>query len=1615
LNSLFGTRAKNERRPAGVSRRRKRQFSFETLEDRRVMSAESPVPLVELTSGGSSAVQSLSSATPQGLAAILQQELYWQSLINNGQGAMLNTVRSIPTDPLSGLQWHLINTGQAVGSPDFQPIYGKPGEDINVAPVWNLGIDGTGVTVAIVDSGVQLDHPDLAGNINLVLSFDALNNAGTGNPFFLNPTNAHGTAVAGLIGAIANNGIGGSGVAPGVSLVPIRLVDIGQNALNTSDAIAYANQDIDIYNHSWGPSDLERTTRGPSILELLALRDSVTFGRGGLGNIHVWASGNGAGNGFNNGFNDLGRYDSSNYDGYANSRYTIAVAGVDHDGGYNNVDGTVTNYMEAGANVLVAAPTGSGALDITEDSLIGSGIYTTDLTGEFGYNNAPDPSNGQQLDPFDRDFLPDTDYTSRFGGTSAAAPVVSGVIALMLQANPNLSWRDVQEILVRSARQNAQFEIPQIGAGQASQSSWIVNQVPMFHDPDLYDPTSPLDSFTVTFNPTLNPNRVGVFQSNPADDFNIGSDHYVGTPFQLTNGAGYTVSQGRGAYNEEMGYGHGVVDAQMAVQLAQQWHAKGQALPRELTFTTFVGHPGNNNVYDIPAAERGSEDSGFQIVPGGIGGESGFIAYWNEYFVDDPDFSQVFPYRGDEYMEFVVPDNNLMSIESVDVKISLSGDAAQALDHLRIMLVSPTGTQSELNNYFVDTFPEPASFQFLQATDAFNYFGFPGSTAPPTPTGELIWTFNTNRSWGERSDNAIVFDPVTGEPVINEWGFGREDATVGQALQQGWRLVIENWDANDSFGLAGVELAWHGSPIAVGTQRVQGFVGVDANKDDDFNFSRVIQAVGDNDNDPTTVRFGDVVTQIDLAQEPFAGNVTVSVRRESDGALVDQFVTGHDGNFYFDLVPDNYVITVDDPLGRVAQEDSTTPSGLLRHYQSEWHITPEHFKVWSKVPGSPSETFVDGNDIPIPRLDDNGDEQVYGMKGINFLLDPGAVPTPQATFTGTVYADVNADSVFNGVDAALPNVSVFGDVNRNGHLDAGEIVVQTDASGFYNLVVPVNSASVMGVGIVPPVQWTVASPGGGVHSLFVQPGNEFGNLNFFLKPPANNSLGGSLPGILIGSVFEDINADGQRNLLEQGVPAITVYIDANNNGINDSGDTATTTNQFGAYAFTDVTPGQKVIRVVTPTTFAQTLPGGGGARIVNLAGSSTISNLVFGIRDLAVLDYGDLPAIYELKAGVATPATHAKGEYWLGPFIDGELTGAPSANADGDEYDDGIVFGTLTSGSTASLVATPSRQGGYLQGWADWNNDGDFNDAGERIITNHLLSALEPAVNQVFFNVPAGLTLNNVFARFRYGEFANGTNAISTPWGAASTGEVEDYRLPIVVPAPLVVGFPGDFDQDGDVDGGDFLRWQLHVGVASGATQAQGSADGDGDVDRYDLIEWKQGFGDSAAAAAGFSSSSSALSAGEAPVRYERTASASQLLPLASGLGAETLHSFATALRGPGGLGAGLTASTPAATAGQAALDRIGSLLSDAGYDAERGLRKAHERLLALDGVWQGSASAVDDSTAGVDRRDLALDDLFGEANGGKRTDSDLALQDDVRGFDAAFAELAAQVDWPRR
>jgi subtilisin-like proprotein convertase family protein len=309
--------------------------------------------------------------------------------------------RAVPNDPLLSDEWHL------------QPfLLTPPSFSANVVPAWQSAT-GAGVTLAIVDDGLQHSHPDLAPRYSPQDSSDFNGRDRDPEPpsYF---GDDHGTSCAGVAAAAGNNGIGVTGVAFDATLAGLRLIAFPTTDEEEADAFAFKNDSIDIKSNSWGPPDTGGLLSGPGALSLAALKEGAKSGRGGLGTIFLFAAGNGA-----------QRLDQSNFDGYANEPEVIAVGAV-------SSEGLLTPYAEPGANLLVSAPSSGGRL----------GIVTTDRVADDGYN-----INGR------RGELPDLNYTNSFGGTSSACPLVAGVVALMLQANPQLGWRDVQEILIQTARE----------------------------------------------------------------------------------------------------------------------------------------------------------------------------------------------------------------------------------------------------------------------------------------------------------------------------------------------------------------------------------------------------------------------------------------------------------------------------------------------------------------------------------------------------------------------------------------------------------------------------------------------------------------------------------------------------------------------------------------------------------------------------------------------------------------------------------------------------------------------------------------------------------------------------------------------------------------------------------------------------------------------------------------------------------------------------------------------------------------------------------------------------------------------------------------------------------
>ncbi|TID28375.1 hypothetical protein CANINC_002553 [Pichia inconspicua] len=268
------------------------------------------------------------------------------------------------------------------------------GEDVNVIPVWRKGVTGKGVVTALIDDGLDYESLDLKDNYCAKGSWDYNDNRPNPKPELSN--DYHGTRCAAEIAAVKGNEYCGVGVAFGSKVSGIRILSKEITSEEESAAMVFGLDVNDIYSCSWGPPDNGRSMDAPDKLIRTAILKGVQEGRGGKGALYVFASGNGGAKG-----------DTCNFDGYTNSIYSITVSAIDHRGLH-------PSYSEACTAVMVS----------TYSSGSGEHIHTTDIH--------------------------DT-CTDAHGGTSAAAPLAAGIYALVLEANPDLTWRDVQYLTVLSA------------------------------------------------------------------------------------------------------------------------------------------------------------------------------------------------------------------------------------------------------------------------------------------------------------------------------------------------------------------------------------------------------------------------------------------------------------------------------------------------------------------------------------------------------------------------------------------------------------------------------------------------------------------------------------------------------------------------------------------------------------------------------------------------------------------------------------------------------------------------------------------------------------------------------------------------------------------------------------------------------------------------------------------------------------------------------------------------------------------------------------------------------------------------------------------------------------
>jgi len=321
---------------------------------------------------------------------------------NTKEGLYIDKVRIVATknvdlDPLgndtyAARHYEMKNTGQIAG-------LGNDDSDMHVPEAWDLVQVSPDIVVAVIDTGVELKHPDL----NLVTGYNPDGSVGGQDE------DGHGTACAGNIGAIGNNSLGVLGTAPGVKIMPVYF---GEHLEYITEAIDLAvDKGADIISNSWGG------IFGPSKVVEESIKDALSAGV-----TVLFASGNGP----------PWTYHVCNPGRWTDTLDIITV-GASSPTDEHKASASSDGHFHWGSSYLGPGP------DVVAP---GTWSYTTDLLGALGYND------GSSIDPNDPD---SADYTPSFGGTSSSTPKVAGIAALILSANPDLKPYEVKEILRKTA------------------------------------------------------------------------------------------------------------------------------------------------------------------------------------------------------------------------------------------------------------------------------------------------------------------------------------------------------------------------------------------------------------------------------------------------------------------------------------------------------------------------------------------------------------------------------------------------------------------------------------------------------------------------------------------------------------------------------------------------------------------------------------------------------------------------------------------------------------------------------------------------------------------------------------------------------------------------------------------------------------------------------------------------------------------------------------------------------------------------------------------------------------------------------------------------------------
>jgi subtilisin family serine protease len=395
------------------------------------------------------------------------QDSFTVTVANLGASATGNVSVTLNGDPLLVNQWHIQNTGQNA----FSTTLPVPGNDMNVTGAWTAGGSGKGIKVGIIDSGLEAAHEDLAANVDLTHSYNFA--TGTNDPTrpASDAGDDHGTQVAGIIGAVAFNGKGGRGVAYNATLRGYNLLapEVTFSVANFATAMGSApiSADNDLFNLSFEYSPAFSLPQFSGAFQ--SITSTALTLRGGLGASIVNAAGNEFAN-WNGG--PVGVCATANQYGVSCGD----TAGDERRGGYAPIvvaaldaTGTHASYSNTGSSVWVAAPGGEYGSDSAvipsqffsqlADPVhaIQPAITTTARTGcqyasQAFFNQTPPVPMNLLDDQGANPFATQCEYTAQMNGTSSATPNTAATVALMLEANPKLSVRDIKYILAKTAK-----------------------------------------------------------------------------------------------------------------------------------------------------------------------------------------------------------------------------------------------------------------------------------------------------------------------------------------------------------------------------------------------------------------------------------------------------------------------------------------------------------------------------------------------------------------------------------------------------------------------------------------------------------------------------------------------------------------------------------------------------------------------------------------------------------------------------------------------------------------------------------------------------------------------------------------------------------------------------------------------------------------------------------------------------------------------------------------------------------------------------------------------------------------------------------------------------------